>query len=390
MARLVEWPSGLLVFKLWVVIMNLKTFLQKTFYVGNPKTSFRDSYIRSVLFINPTIVLGLCFFLGGTDSYFRRCGYSLMVATMVSHFCFLTVYIFANGELKIAQILKKPRPIHGRAWYFSISMLAMPLGLFLAATVMNKYGFLLGFQGQIDAEDFKKSIFIATLIAAFYFLLQTRWDLKETTAKAEKEKMQAQISALTAQMNPHLLFNALNTIASLVESNPKRAEETILKLSELYRGVLNASKKATHSLADELALCDAYLSVEQARFGDRLAAETFIDSSLKSSEIQVPTLSIQPLVENAVKHGLSSKASGGKVSIRVGLINEKLEVVVADNGVGMGHSLTKGGTGSGLSNCRERLRLQYGIDGTLDVHSHEDQGTKVSLKWPLNVAEAIS
>ena len=178
-------------------------------------------------------------------------------------------------------------------------------------------------------------------------------------------------------MNPHLLFNALNTVASLIHSNPNRAEEVVLQLSDLYRGVLRASGRATHTLQDELELCEAYLKIEQARFGERLSAKVFVVNEVDARSIQVPVLILQPLVENAVKHGVSPRALGGKVEVSVARQGRHIRVCVEDDGVGFGQSPHRG-SGKAMVNCEDRLRLTYGEEARLEIGDANDDGSAAS------------
>ncbi|HEY8073368.1 MAG TPA: histidine kinase, partial [Labilithrix sp.] len=205
----------------------------------------------------------------------------------------------------------------------------------------------------------------------------------------ERANLEAQLAALTAEMNPHMLFNALNTIASLVHSDPDRAEQTVLELAEVYRGILRVSGAKTHTLAEELRLCEAYLRVERARFGDRLAIVLDVDAHALDRGPDVPVLVVQPLVENAIKHGLSPRASGGTVSLRVRVRGEgdAVDVLVEDDGVGLGASPSKG-NGRALANCAERLRLAYGGEASLDVAANEGGGTRARLRLPAKKKKA--
>jgi LytS/YehU family sensor histidine kinase len=184
-------------------------------------------------------------------------------------------------------------------------------------------------------------------------------------------------------MNPHLLFNALNTVAALIPTDAARAEDTIVRLSELYRGVLESSRRTSHSLATELELCMNYLNVEQARLGSRLRTELIVDPAIDPVSVQVPVLTLQPLVENAVRHGIGPRASGGTIRLRIQSTPEAgLLVSVEDDGVGFGNSARRG-SGTALENCRQRLRLGYGERGGLSISAGQSGGTTVQVRLPL-------
>lgn len=352
--------------------------------------TLRQAYLKSILVWNPLITLGFSLLFSLSSHFFRNWLFSLLISSLVSSFCLSSVrgYILLERSWAAFRGLEYRR--RRRYWYYLVSLFAMPLGLYLAFSVA---GFLFGRVG-IPVEvpslaDYRNGVLIGTLIAGVFFLSKMVGDARESARSAElkvknleNERLQAQIAALTAQMNPHLLFNALNTIAALVPSEPEKAEETILRLSELYRGVLDSSRRTTHSLSTELGLCRAYLAVEHARFGSRLDARIQIAPELDPDRLEVPVLTIQPIVENAVKHGLSSRSAGGRVSVRARPEGDRLKIEVEDDGVGFGHAI-RPGAGTGLANCRERLKLTFGENGRLDVQSPPDGGTRIILTMPM-------
>lgn len=192
----------------------------------------------------------------------------------------------------------------------------------------------------------------------------------------------AQLSALRAQLNPHFLFNSLNSIAQLVHSDPDKAEEHVERLADILRYVLRSSDREFVRLADELRVTEAYLEIERARFEDRLRIDAAIEPA--ALERLVPNLLLQPLVENAVKHGLASKLGPGTVSISATVIGDGLRLAVHDDGVGMDDSTlaTAFERGVGLRNLRERLHHLYGVDGP-EIQSAPGRGTTVEVVLPL-------
>jgi LytS/YehU family sensor histidine kinase len=240
--------------------------------------------------------------------------------------------------------------------------------------------------------DYRFAAFLGVLLAAPFFLWhclsQARKDslaLELRLERAETRRLQAQLAALTAQLNPHLMFNALNTIAELVHEDADEAERTVLRLSDLYRGVLRATQCEQHSLEEELALCQAYLDVERARFQDRLIAHVEVAPGLDARRVQVPVLVLEPLVENAVTHGLLDRARGGSVWISARAQAATLELEVRDDGIGLGRS-GREGSGLGLENTRQRLHLRYGQQAGLDLSSPAPGGTLARLHFPLHLS----
>ncbi|PAP77317.1 histidine kinase [Rubrivirga marina] len=192
-----------------------------------------------------------------------------------------------------------------------------------------------------------------------------------------RQTSEAEMAALRAQINPHFLFNALNTVAALIRDTPDRAEATVEHLAALFRDVLNASGEALVPLRDELRLVRRYLHVEEARFGDALGVELEVEDGVEDTP--VPAFAVQTLVENAVKHGVERKRGGGTVTVRARRAADGVEIAVEDTGAG----LPPGGAvyGVGLSNVADRLRLLYGPSASLTVKPTPD-GARATLLLP--------
>jgi two-component system LytT family sensor kinase len=198
----------------------------------------------------------------------------------------------------------------------------------------------------------------------------------------------AQLAALRSQMSPHFLFNSLNSIAQLIHVDPDRAEECVQKLAAIFRYLLRRADQDFVPLAEELEVAEGYLDIERARFGERLRVETSIDP--RSLRHLIPTLVLQPLVENAVKHGLSSKIGQGTVRITTRIDGGVLELTVGDDGRGMTPAVLGQiwERGVGLKNLRERLQRLYGEGHLPEITSAPGTGTRVCLRLPVRSAEA--
>jgi two-component system sensor histidine kinase LytS len=201
---------------------------------------------------------------------------------------------------------------------------------------------------------------------------------------------EAELKALRAQLNPHFLFNALTTLGYLIQTSPPRALQTLLRLTDLLRRVLR-SEGAFTSLGKELELVDAYLDIERARLEDRLEVTLSIPPGLRQARI--PALLLQPLVENAVRHGIAPRRDGGRIEIaarsreRPGAI-PLLELRVEDTGTGMDPARLAAvekfeGGGVGVRNVAHRLRACYGPDATIAFESLPELGTIVLVRLPL-------
>lgn len=198
----------------------------------------------------------------------------------------------------------------------------------------------------------------------------------------------AELIALRAQVNPHFLFNSLNTIASLIASQPKRAETITVRLANVFRYVLVHANMPFTSVEEELGFLRTYLDVEQIRFGERLQVEFDAESSI--AHVAIPSLILQPLIENAIKHGIGRKVGRANIVVRTRRQDESLLMIVEDNGVGLGtgtngdHSVRDGkNTGFGLRNIRERLQTLYGARASLSLTDRPGGGSCATLEIPL-------
>ena len=205
---------------------------------------------------------------------------------------------------------------------------------------------------------------------------------------------EAELRALRAQLNPHFLFNALTTIGYLIQVAPARAQSTLMRLTSLLRGVLRRSTTEFSRLGDEIALVQAYLEIEEARFEERLRVRIAVDAALH--EVLIPSLLLQPLVENAVKHGIAPLAAGGEVEVRAELADQQpdghamLRVTVRDSGVGHAAPgpFDPPGEGLGLANVAQRLRAHFGDAASLTIDGTPGAGTIVRLALPVRAARA--
>ena len=199
----------------------------------------------------------------------------------------------------------------------------------------------------------------------------------------------AELKALRAQINPHFLFNALSVIAGLTQYQPELADEIIDRLAQVFRYTLRQSEHEWTPLGEEVAFVAAYLRIEQVRFGDRLRVELEIDPAVDG--IPIPAMSIQPLIENAIRHGVSAREEPGTVGLRAALADGRLRIEVFDTGPGFppGFSLREPGESRGLRNIAERLRGYYGDAARL---SWENGGshTRVMLEFPLSAVSCAA
>ena len=240
------------------------------------------------------------------------------------------------------------------------------------------------------------AIYAATIMAVAIAL--KIWNNTRTEMKLEEQRrllLQARMEALQSQINPHFLFNTLNSVSSLVRFDPDTARDLIIKLANILRRLLRSSD-AFVPFREELEFIDDYLDIEVVRFGhDKLRVIKELDPA--SLDVMIPGMLLQPLVENSIKHGLSAKIDGGSIRLRSTLSEGVLQIEVEDDGVGMGaaHLLEPptglGGTGIGLANVAERLKVMYGEAARMTIDSREGRGTSIRLRLPvLQSAEAAA
>jgi two-component system LytT family sensor kinase len=218
------------------------------------------------------------------------------------------------------------------------------------------------------------------------------WNTLRIEMKLEEQKrllLEARLDALQRQINPHFLFNTLNSIASLVRMKPELAREMIVKLANILRALLKDHDTYV-PLSEELKFTDDYLDIEVVRFGpSKLRVTKEIDP--RTLGVLVPSILLQPLIENSIKHGLEPRINGGTVTLRSQLNGDRIRIEVADDGVGMvdrpASALSRSGAGIGMKNVQERLEVLYGNQARFSVVSNPGRGTLVSIEIPANLAE---
>ncbi|MBX7224132.1 MAG: histidine kinase [Blastocatellia bacterium] len=201
--------------------------------------------------------------------------------------------------------------------------------------------------------------------------------------KFEAAAKEAELRALKSQMSPHFIFNSLNSLRALVVEDPKSAQDAITKLANMLRYSLQSGQKETVSLQDEIRMVTDYLALEAIRFEERLVVR--IEIAPETVACQVPPMAIQTLVENAVKHGISKRKEGGRLTLTSRLEGSQVHIQVTNDG-----QLETGsnGTGLGLHNTRERLALLFGEQGSLCIFNRTGTEVVVELTVPANLSES--
>jgi two-component system LytT family sensor kinase len=261
------------------------------------------------------------------------------VAVTISFFSINSVLYMLLGKPFIDELAKRPNAVAETAsWYFYV------LGDLLIA---NIFLYVLQQGRQLTRKLSEQEIQLLNL---------------------EKLKTRAELDALQAKINPHFLYNALNSIASLVHEDPDKAEEMTLLLSKLFRYSTSRNGELFSTLADELEMVRTYLQVEQVRFGNRLTFSVEVaDPAL--NELKLPQFLLQPIVENAIKHGIAKRADAGRIDVRIYEKNGELNLCVHDNGPAFSDDMSGG---YGLRSIQDKLKLLYGDDARVELQN-----------WPL-------
>ena len=226
------------------------------------------------------------------------------------------------------------------------------------------------------------ALYACTLIAVTIPL--KIWNNTRNERKLEEQERllaEARLAALTSQINPHFLFNTLNSVSSLIRTDPNQARVMVVRLSKVLRRLLRKHENFS-TLRDELSFIEDYLSIEVIRFGEKLRFEK--DVAPDALDMLVPSMLLQPLVENSIKHGLSNKVEGGSIRIAARRSESHLQVTVEDDGVGIPESKlnTLLDRGIGVTNVHERLKVLFGSEYRMWVESQPGHGTRIQIEMP--------
>ncbi|MGO8986869.1 MAG: sensor histidine kinase [Terriglobales bacterium] len=254
--------------------------------------------------------------------------------------------------------------------------------------VLESPGLWMGSNGTLNGYLVESAIYLTVVMVVgteLKIFNSVRIQIK--LEEQERLLLQARMAALQNQINPHFLFNTLNSISSLVRFDPDTAREMIIKLATILRRLLHSSESFV-TLREEVEFVDNYLDIEVVRFGrDKLRVVKDLDPA--SLEAMVPSMLLQPLVENCIKHGLAPKVEGGSITLRGRVIKSRLVVEVEDDGVGMGAAQLLeqpdgfGAGGIGMANVAERLKVLYGDAAKMMIENRESGGTLIRLRLPI-------
>jgi len=268
----------------------------------------------------------------------------------------MAIHLAAGGVLSLVLVAAYAAIAHSLGWE-----------LRTARTYQGRFLFLFTIDYHWNLLTY--GLVIAVMQAASYYR-----DLKERDARLA----QAQLQVLKSQLHPHFLFNALHATMALVRKDPPAAEKMIVRLGELLRATLDNSGHIEVPLRQEIHFIEQYLDIERTRFADRLTVDWQIEP--QTLDLQVPNMILHPLVENAVKHGISPRATPGRIQVSAAFENGRLKLQVTDDGVGAAQAPLR--EGIGLSNTRARLKQLYGERQKLELDAGSQGGFTVRMELP--------
>ena len=310
---------------------------------------------------------------------------SLLFAQIIG----FTIYATVN-LLSCTKLCYEPLILYGLAIPIGsgvgVSLSYFSLGTILQSNFAEHFAADSGPGGVLYAV--LNGLFFGSVISYFYYskyvLLDSNRELTEQQrkrAELERAASVSQLKILQAQIEPHFLHNIMANVISLIDSDPKQAQRMLQHLAELLRVALKRTRAEHISLREELEVVESYLQIQQIRLGDRLQYRMEIEP--QALDASLPPLSIQPLVENSLRHGIEPSHTGGLVLITAAVKEHKLHISVSNNGVGIEHS-GMGGSGVSLNNLRSRLMTLYGDEASLRLSPQQPSGMQTLIELPVS------
>jgi two-component system LytT family sensor kinase len=296
-------------------------------------------------------------------------------------------YVWAAFTPLVAWLTKRWRPWPARWWQVPmLAAIGIPIAFVKVTLTRVLRGVTDGGQAYFQINDLvvQYLIFWAIVLLTHVWLHYQRSQERELHAsQLEAVLAQTRLQMLSMQLQPHFLFNTLNTIAELVHEHPADAERMIGGLSHLLRETLHAGLVDCVPVEQELALLDRYVEIQRARFGERLQVRVEVEDA-SARRALVPSLLLQPLIENAIRHGIGTRAGAGRIDVVVSRSADRLVIEIRDDGQGLGGGEIR--EGIGLGNCRARLQMLYGADACrLEIANRKAGGALVRIEMPYQV-----
>ena len=313
--------------------------------------------------------------------------FSLLIG-YTQHYLYKITITLARRRQRLAPLLMHPMMLG-----VALPIAAIYVGYVLAVSLLT------GTLWLNVSENWRGFVFASCVTIAIGWLLweaieatrkkeverRERAELQANVDRAERERTTAELKALRAQVEPHFLYNTLSNVVSLIEREPATAKYMTERLIGYLRHTLDASRREHATVGDELAIIADYLEILRLRMGERLWYEIAADDATRA--LPLSPMLLQPLVENAIKHGLEPKIEGGRITVSAAVQDGRLNIVVEDTGLGFGVATDTAGSGSGLANVRGRLKAIYGDAARLSIEQPE-AGTRIRLSLPIAASAA--
>ena len=313
--------------------------------------------------------------------------FSLLIG-YTQHYLYKITITLARRRQRLAPLLMHPMMLG-----VALPIAAIYVGYVLAVSLLT------GTLWLNVSENWRGFVFASCVTIAIGWLLweaieatrkkeverRERAELQANVDRAERERTTAELKALRAQVEPHFLYNTLSNVVSLIEREPATAKYMTERLIGYLRHTLDASRREHATVGDELAIIADYLEILRLRMGERLWYEIAADDATRA--LPLSPMLLQPLVENAIKHGLEPKIEGGRITVSAVVQDGRLNIVVEDTGLGFGVATDTAGSGSGLANVRGRLKAIYGDAARLSIEQPE-AGTRIRLSLPIAASAA--
>ena len=314
--------------------------------------------------------------------------FSLLIG-YTQHYLYKITITLARRRQRLAPLLMHPMMLG-----VALPIAAIYVGYVLAVSLQT------GTLWLNVSENWRGFVFASCVTIAIGWLLweaieatrkneverRERAELQANVDRAERERTTAELKALRAQVEPHFLYNTLSNVVSLIEREPATAKYMTERLIGYLRHTLDASRREHATVGDELAIIADYLEILRLRMGERLWYEVAADDATRA--LPLSPMLLQPLVENAIKHGLEPKIEGGRITVSAVVQDGRLNIVVEDTGLGFGVATDTAGSGSGLANVRGRLKAIYGDAARLSIEQPE-AGTRIRLSLPIAASAAV-
>lgn len=343
---------------------------------GFLKTNIKYGLIGIIIGLILSVIYGNLKY-GGIDikNFLFNILFSLFITLSIANVFMLTQKYFSAVKIGFWKFV---------GVYYLCSLVGLFIGIELSYFIISLI-FKINFEFGTHVSDYKSTslicIIISTLILFYHFQ-----QVNATNALNAKEldltrlnqlKTEAELQTLQAKINPHFLYNTLNSIASLIHEEPDKAEDMTLKLAKLFRYSMNSITENFTTISEELEILNAYLAIEKVRFGNRIVFEINVNKELLNQ--QIPRFLLQPLVENALKHGLKDKIENGLVKIEILQINHQLQLLIYDNGIPFPEELI---AGYGLQSTFDKLKLLYKDNYDIQINNTPNKHIKIAI--PLN------